>query len=47
MTLIVVTDTPVAWHDTEAFLEETKVGDEPLGMTSSFFSAPAVARKKS
>lgn len=29
MTLIVVTETPIAWHDTEAFLEETKVRENP------------------
>lgn len=33
VTLIVVTETPIAWHDTEAFLEETTVGEEPLGLT--------------
>lgn len=25
MTLIVVTETPIAWHDTEAFLADAKV----------------------
>lgn len=25
MTLIVVTEIPIAWHDTEAFIAETKV----------------------
>lgn len=32
VTLIVVTEIPVAWHDTETFVEEIKVGDKPLGL---------------
>ena len=29
VTLIVVTELPVAWHDTDAFLAETKVPSLP------------------
>lgn len=39
MTLIVVTETPVAWHDTEAFVGETEVrtpGHDILSVRGAF-----------